>query len=273
MKKLFVILGILVVLAVIGALVLFANLDSIIKSGVEGVGSEATQSDVTVENVELSVSSGQGAIRNLKIGNPDGFATDSAMRLGTISISLDTSTLNSDIVVVKEVLIDGPEITYEISGALGTESNIGRIRENVDAFVKKYAGESGGSEGGGGGGGGESAGGDGGKKIVIERLRIENGRIGVSATFLGGKEVTASMPAIDLKDLGKDEGGLTAEEVAAKVLRELTGGVESVVKKLDLAGLAEGIGKGAKDLVEGVGEGVGDAVKGAGDALKGVFGK
>jgi uncharacterized protein involved in outer membrane biogenesis len=254
-KKVVIVLLILAALGVAGVLVLLGSLDAIVKAGVERIGSDATLAPVTLDAVDISPQTGKGALRGFQLGNPEGFATDAAIRLGEIRVHVDTSTLASDTIVVKEVLISGPEITYEISG-LGNESNIAAIRANVDAYMKRLLGDSAPESG------SDEASSSGGKKIVIEKLRIEKGRIHVSATFLAGQKVGAELPPVELTDLGKDEGGLSPEATGVKILEALTKGVGNAVSALDLGKLAKGVKKGVEDAVDGVLEGA-----------KGIFGK
>lgn len=261
MKKILIVVGALVVLAVVGVLVLVGSLGAVIKSAVQKFGSDATGAEVTLADADLSVTSGEGSLKELVIGNPQGFNTDSAFRLGEIGLKLDTASLSSDTIVVKEILIAGPEVTYELGGS---GSNIGKIQQNVDAYVKQFTG------GGGGKSGGDktptadepAADSGGGKKIVVENLIIREGRINVSATFLGGKKVGTTLPAVHLTDLGKSEGGLSPEELTGEILDAMTSGVTDAVAGLDLGGMADK----AKDAVDG-------AVEGAGKAIKDLFGK
>jgi hypothetical protein len=44
--------------------------------------------EVRLNEAEVSATSGQGALLGLTIGNPKGFKTDSAFRLGEISLTL-----------------------------------------------------------------------------------------------------------------------------------------------------------------------------------------
>lgn len=252
MKKILIVLAILAVVAVGGALVLLGSLDSLVKSGVEKIGSDATQAPVTLDQADISLQSGKGSLRGFTLGNPEGFATDSAIRLGEITVELDTSSVTSDTIVIKSVLISGPEITYEVSG-MGNESNIAAIQANVDAYMKRMMGE---SQPSGGGTGGDKGGG---KKIVIESLRIEKGQINVSATFLAGQKVGAALPPLTMTDIGKDEGGLSPEAVGAKILDALLSGVGEAVAGLSLDKLKDGVKKGVEDAVGG--------------AVKGLFGK
>lgn len=59
-----------VVVVVIGVYLLLSNLGSIIKAVVEGVGSDATLAQVTLDQTDVSITSGRGALRGLTVGNP-----------------------------------------------------------------------------------------------------------------------------------------------------------------------------------------------------------
>ena len=256
MKRILLIVGGLVIVLVVAAVIfLFTGLGAAIKAVVEGVGSRATQSDVHLASADVSLTSGEGVLKGLVVGNPKGFSTPSAIELGEIRVKLDTSTVTSDVVVIKEIVIDGPSLTYEV-GPGG--SNIGVIQDNVAAF-------GGGTEKQSPGGGAASAGTQKpakqtkaeGTKLIIESLVIKNGHVGVSASFLGGKALGASLPEIRLHDIGKASGGATTAEVAKQVLDALTHGALDAVSGLNLDGLKAGVEKG---------------VGGAVDAVKGIFG-
>ena len=136
MKRLGMIVGglVVVVLVVVGVAVflLYSNLDSLVKTAVEDVGTQATGAKVSVANVELSPTDGKGSMRGLIVGNPSGFETDHAVKLGEISVFVDIATLTGDTIVVKEVVIAGPEVIYEMGGS---GSNLDTIKSNVESFV------------------------------------------------------------------------------------------------------------------------------------------
>jgi len=93
MKKIAIIGGVLVVVAVIGVVILLSNLDSIIKTAVEEVGSEATQAKVTLSKVEISADEGKAALRGFSVGNPAGYETPTAFKLGEVAVTLDLGTV------------------------------------------------------------------------------------------------------------------------------------------------------------------------------------
>lgn len=272
MKK--VLIGVVVVLLILGGGVVyvFMNAGGIIKQVVEDVGSEATQTKVSLNKVDLSIQSGEAALTGFQMGNPSGFKTAKAMSFGIVSVKIDPDSVTKDVIVVREIVIEKPEITYEFASAGG--SNFDAIQRNVDAYAK--------SKGAGGGSGGnqQASSSEGGKKVIIEQLYVRGGKIGVSADFLQGKDMSADLPTIHLTDIGKKSNGATAAEVADQLLTEINKSATRVVSSMGVGKMmdaAKGAMGGATKMMEGGG---GDAKKmldgaskGIGDSLKGVFGK
>lgn len=251
MKRGLIIGVVVLVVVVVAVLFLLANLGSVIKTVVEKVGSEATKAKVTLDGADVSITSGKGALRGLTVGNPAGFKTDSAIKLGEISVDLDVSTVKNDVIVIREIVIGAPKVTYEFASG---GSNIGTLKRNVQAYA-----------------GGEkdqpaAPGGKTGPKLVIQNLYIRDGRIDVSADFLKGEKVGAALPSIHLKDIGKKDGknaGASAAEVAEKVISSISGTAASTVGKLNIGGIqdvlkegASGAEKSFKGGTEGVQEGM-----------------
>ncbi len=258
-----IVAALVIVVAAVGVF-FFVMGDSLIKTAIEEIGSEATQASVRLDEAEISLTSGAGALRGLTVGNPKGFKTKSAFELGEVSVKLDIGTVTEDTIVIKEIVIAGPRITYEI-GPNGT--NIDAIKKNVNAYA----------------GGGKQAqkkqGGGDGPKIVIENLYIRGGHVNISATALGGKKLGAPLPDLHLKDIGKKKGGASPGEVIEQVIEAVSNSIGKSVATLNLdsvLGLVEGGAKGALDAVQGGAKSLGGAVeegtKSLGGAVKGLFG-
>lgn len=258
MKRGLIIGGAVVAVAVIGLVVfVFSSLDSLIKAGVETYGSEITQAKVTLETVELDITSGKGALAGLVVGNPKGFNTPSAFKLGRISITIDTATITSDPVVIKEIVITKPDITYEL-GPGG--NNIDAIQNNVNAYMAKF-------------GGGKTADKDAkdsdeGPKLIIRDLYIRGGTVNVSAAILKGKKMTVPLPDIHLSDIGGKKKGATPAEVAEKILTSISKGASGAVAGIGIGKTLESLEKSLSGLTKGLGEGLGDVTKGLGGATK-----
>jgi hypothetical protein len=273
MKRGLLIGGALVVVVIVGIVAfLVLNINPIVKEGVQTFGSDITKVSVKLNEVDISPWSGKGKLAGLTVGNPQGFKTDSAFSLGLVSVNLDAWSVTGDTVVIHEVVIAGPQVTYEL-GPGG--SNIQVIQKNVEDFIgtgDKSGGASGKPSG-------EAKSEGGGKKIIIENLIIRDGNVSVSAALLQGKKLSVPLPSIHLKDIGKDEGGASPGQVAQEIMDSVTEGATKAVASLnvdglikDASGMVKDAAKGATDAMKDIGknlptEGMGKALgEGAGEA-------
>ena len=73
---------------------------------------------VTLEDVDIALLSGKNmraGLTQLVINNPEGYETASAVSLPDIRVHVDWNSLLTDTVIVEEVLIVAPAITFEWS--------------------------------------------------------------------------------------------------------------------------------------------------------------
>jgi uncharacterized protein involved in outer membrane biogenesis len=221
------VLPIAVILVVAVALVLFrvyGSMGRIIQSGIEKYGSRITQSRVTLNGVDLNVSEGQATLNGLTIGNPKGYSTPYAIKLDKISVKLDVKSLTRNPVVIEQVLVDAPQVTYELSGK---GSNIDALSRNINSYVGR---------------GGSKSKSEGGHRLLIKDLVIRNGKVSVSASELKGKTLTSPLPEVHLTDIGKGQGGATPGEVASRIMGKLKAGAGTAVAGLHLGKLLGGAG-------------------------------
>ncbi len=144
------------------------------------------------------------------MGNPAGFKADKAMSFGAVSVKIDMDSVTKDVIVIKEVVISGPDIAYEYADG---KDNFDVIQKNVEAFAMEM-----------GAGGKKDAKDDkGGKKLIINHLYVRDGKVAISAGLLAGKEITVPLPTIHLKDIGKKEKSATSGEVASQVMSSISG--------------------------------------------------
>jgi hypothetical protein len=249
------IIAALVVVAVIAVAALFLSLNSIVKNGVTSFGPEVIKAPIQLDGVSISALSGSGEIRGLVIGNPEGFKTPNAVKLGAASLQVKPMSLLGDKIVVQSIKADGAEITFE--GSL-SGSNLSKIQENVDAYVASLLGPAGKEE---------KKPATPGKKLQVDELVISNAKINLSMTILGGKSATVPLPDIKLTGLGQGEQGVTPAEVIKVVLKEvMTKTTEAVGGFLSGAGkaltdAAKSVGGAAADAAKGVTKGIGDLFK------------
>lgn len=248
-----IIVGVVVLIAIAGGVAwyLFSNLDSIVKAAIETYGTAAAQANVRVDKVSITIASGSATISGLTVANPKGFSNLHALDLGSVTAALDTSSITgSSPVVIKEVDVERPQVTYEVDNS-GT-SNLATIQKNAASYA-------------GGASGGTQASGQSGRKLVIDDLVIRQGQVSVSATALKGKSLTAPLPEIHLTNIGKSSGGATPGQVAGQVLAAISGAAAKV---------------GSRELAKSVGAAVSNAgsaasggAQGVGGQIKGLFGK
>ncbi len=261
MKKLVIRMAVIAVVCLVLLVVLLTlSLDSIIKKGVETVGPQLTKTDVKLDHAALSVLSGSGTLRGFLLGNPQGYQTASAVKVGEVSVGVVPRSVLGDKIHVTQVKVQAPEITFE--GTLGTKNNLSKILENVEATT-------------GGGGAGketeksksEPASKGASRKLQVDDFLISGAKVNVSMTMLAGKSMTLPLPDIHFTDLGTGPDGITAAELTKKVLREVTAATLKAVEK-GVADLGKGATEAVKDLSKGATNTLDKATKSIGDLFK-----
>ncbi len=226
--------GVLVVLGIGFVMMVSLFLNSIVRNGLEIIGPEITGTTVTLESVELSPLSGVGHLEQLIVGNPQGYETPYSFKLGIVHVQAEMPSMLSETLTTREIVIDGPEISFE--GTL-IGNNLSDIQENVEAFAKKAgaAEEEANAEV----SEGES------QKIVIEDFILRNAQVHLSTPLLKGKDVAISLPEIHMRDIGKRSQGLTYSELTPRVVSEIT---SEILRAIADSGRV--FGKGIKKIQE-----------------------
>jgi uncharacterized protein involved in outer membrane biogenesis len=209
MKKLLKVLAVLVLLGVIAAVaagVFF--LDPIVTKTVNTVGPRVTGTRVELDAAKVSPLTGGATLTGLSVGNPEGWTGDKAFYLGEVRASVNPASLLGDFVMVNEVFIDGPEFVYERRLLGGS---------NIDALLKQIEDNT---------GGGATPpttiepGGEVKKplKFAVKSFRLQNAKM---TLVVAGQKITVPLPPLTIADLGVTEGGITADQVASRVLKQV----------------------------------------------------
>jgi len=255
--KIVLVLGVIIVVA--AGVFLFSSLDSLVEAGIEKAGTEVTKTRVEVGGVKLTLSSGEGTISNLEVDSPAGFTRKQIFTLGQISVAVDPKTVTDKVVVIDNVLIKAPQIFYEINDK--GDSNLDVLKNNVQKATAGLSSSDKSSSG------GEEV------KLIIRKLVIDEAEVDARIAALGGKDLSANLPRIELNDIGKSSGGASAGEIAEKVTSLL---ISKTTKAVADMGVQQYLGKGVDEVkaqVEekakgAITEKLGDQV---GDKLKGLF--
>ncbi|MDG1819057.1 MAG: AsmA family protein [Porticoccaceae bacterium] len=241
MRKVTKIVSAIILLAVALLVFVIINLDRGIKTAVETIGPEMTQSQVTLSSVDLSLTTAKGRFSGLRVGNPEGFAAANAFTLGEISFAMNADSLATDTIIIESLRIVAPEITMERADG---RSNLDQIQSNIAAYLGT------GSE--------QSSTGESGKKFIIRDLRITDGK--VHYAILGGKGIDLALPDLQLTDIGQSaEGnkGVSGAEAAGEIISAIVGAAGKAVSQ--------------SGAVRDLGRSLEDQVKEKAGALKGLF--
>ena len=247
MKKLIVrILLVLVILFVVVAVGSILFLGTIVKAGVEKVGPRVAKVPVKLDSANISIFSGSGELKGFVLGNPEGYKTPEAIKVGAISLSIAPGSVLAEKKHIRSIKVESPEVTYE-TDLRG--SNLGKILDNVGgsaeqdkkAPTKKEQTSK--------------------TKLQVDEFVITGAKVHVNASMLGSGTVT--LPEIRLNNLGEGPDGITPAELSQKVLtallNETTKAIAANAGKLGEAGKA--LGTGAVDQLKKGGSGIGDLFK------------
>ncbi len=257
MKKLFI-AGIVVIVVVAAIIFLtLSNLGPLVKKTVNTLGPKITKTKVEVADVSLSIFSGEAKIKGFVLGNPRGFKTAQAMKVGSIYVDIDEGSITKNPIIINKIEIISPEITYEkISGSDNFQALLKNVQGSAKAQEKSKDKA----------GPGDKQG----KKIVINSVIVKNGKVNLTMAALGGKVITAPLPDIHLKDIGKEKQGATPAEAFEQIFSSLYNSISAdSVTQIFNDGLKQ-FGN-IKDLgAKGLKTGSDAAQKAAGSAAEGV---
>jgi len=260
MKMLKIILVAAVVIVVAAGVFLFSSLDGLVEAGIEKAGTEVTQTRVEVGGVKLTLSSGAGTITNLEVDSPAGFSRKQIFTLGEITVVVDPKTVTDNVVVIDKVIIKSPQIFYEINDK--GDSNLDILKRNAQKATAKL-------------GSSDKAASDSSDevKLIIRKLIIEGAEVDARIAALGGKDISANLPRIELTDIGKASGGATAGEVAEKITKILISKTTTAIAEMGVQQYLGQTAEEAKAKLEAKAKGaitdkLGDQL---GDKLKGLF--
>ncbi|WP_069131708.1 DUF748 domain-containing protein [Rhodohalobacter halophilus] len=205
---------------VAAAVILTLSVDSIVKSGIENIGSEMTQTKVSVDGVSISLFSGKGSITGLKVANPDGFDKENAFTADEISIEVDIRSLFSDEMVVKQLEVISPSVIVEQQMP---DNNLRKIMNSINQSSSDSASES---------------------MLVIEQFRMTDGTADLYTEIGGERSAQVEISEIELQDLGRGGARQSVEDVIQTIADRI---VENSLRAAAQSG-AEQIRDAIRDL-------------------------
>ena len=256
-------------IAVVIAIIIFglSNLGPIIKQAVNSYGPEITKTELHVDDVGISIFSAEAKIKRFFLGNPTGFKTPSAMKVGSVLVNVDEKSLTSNPIVVDRIEVITPEITYE---KIGQNDNFNAILKNITktSDSEKRSKETSEKEGTG-------------KKLIIRNFIVKDGKVNLDLSVYGIKDkqqISATLPNIHLKDIGKKKNGASPAEAFKEIFAALYGTITSpAVTDLlnkELSSRGVNLDSLGKDSIKKLGDTIGkeEGLDDIGKKVKGMFG-
>lgn len=172
-------------------------LDRIVKQGIETVGMQVAKVEVKLDDAGVSLFSGKGALRGLRVANPKGYRAPQAVKVGQALVVLTPLSVFSERVVIRSVVVQETEIHYEKRDG---KANLDVIQANVESALpdrdKKTKSE---------------------KKLQIDSLVIRNAKVHVYGDKPDEPPTVLTLNEIHLKDLGQGPEGITGAELTRKL--------------------------------------------------------
>lgn len=198
------------VLGIIGIIIVGMSLNALVKTGVETLGPKVLGVPVTLKEVDVSLLSGgkdmRVSLNELIIENPAGYKTDYAFSLSNIRVLVDRNSVLTNTVVIDEIMLDRPVITFEGSLRGG---NLGNIQDNLKRSTSSepyYKFE---------------------KYVHIKKVIMRNAKINLSLFKEGILVKNLTVPNFQLRDIGKASGGTRFPKAFAAIFDSI---YEAVIK-------------------------------------------
>ena len=213
----------LLVLIVIAVAAVWFYLDSIVKSAVNKYGSQIIGTEVTLDSFKLNPFNGELKLGGLNIGNPNGYSAPALLKLGGISVKVDPKSLFSDTIVVENISVDNPSITYEMPDF--STSNVMQIQQNVAKNTasedKKEAEEEAKT--------GETSS----KNVIIRKVMVAGGLLNAITPMQNNNTALGiDLPAIEMADLGGANQKLTIRDSITEIFNKILFNATSTVTKV-----------------------------------------
>ncbi len=225
--------------------ILILSLGFIVKSSVNIFVPSLTKTETMLENASISILRGRIELKNLSIGNPEGYESSrDAIKIGSVIFDISISSLLSDTIIIEEVSIRDFNVNYETK--FFTSNNIEKIIENITESTsdKKNLGE-------------EPSGKKSKKKIRINYLSITSGSISMRLANKKALSITVPLPNIKMYDIGKETDDKDEKGYTVDIIKEISNEVFSVIgdvvtkNLVDLKNAGKTVKDGATKVLEG----------------------
>ncbi len=249
----------LIALIVIVLVAGWLYLEPLVKGVVNKFGTEVTGTEVTLTGFSLHPLDGEVEIKGFTVANPKGYTTPNLLSLGGVFVKVDPKSLTSDTIVVENIRITKPELTYEMPNF--STSNVMQLQENVarntaqsstpakEEKVKETAAKPA-------------------KNIVIRKVLVEDGALSALTPLQKDKKpLELNLPSIEINGIGDGKKNMSIDESIAIIFNKILFNATSVVTK-ELGNVSNMAQKAANKALDQVKDQVPEKASGLLDKVK-----
>ena len=234
-KLIKIIIGLVIVVPLVFIFVVGMYGGQIAKDGINTYGPEFLGVDVVVDDVDFSILGGNLSMSGLVIGNPEGFESEHAFRLGSVKVELDRNSLFSDHIIIDQVRITAPEVIMEL-GKGG--NNLSKLQETIEAQMGLTEEEE-----------AEPA-----PNVTIRNFYLTDASFKLVGLPAGLKSPEVELPDIHIKNIGTSEGaeeGTSFADASGEIIAVIAASATTAVADLKLKGLSLSVLKDGGGILSG----------------------
>ena len=206
-------------------------LGPMVRKALERFGPEVLGAPISVKDVSVAPHRGLVTLSGVTVGSPEGFKHPTVLEASSLQINFSLFSLLGDTIVVEDLLLEEPVITYERRKG---RTSLQQLQRNAEASAQRLIEQLGSKPDKGSS-----------RSFAIERLRIRNGKV---RTKVPGLEtyVTLGLPDVEKRNIGGKGSDLGA------AAREIFGSIN----------------ESAGDILSQAGHSLGDAADSLRDTFK-----
>src|SRR5690242_11264660 len=187
---------IVLVLLIAGGLVVYFNLNGIVRKTVQDQATQQLGVQTTLGSANVGLFTGNVALNDLQISSPNGFAAPKMFTLGGTNVGVSYGQLRADPKHVESITIDAPKLVIEQAGG---QFNFKALMDQMPKGEPKTEDPN------------QQP-----MKLVIDKLRVNNPTVVVRPGNLSGiagatglklpEELTLAIPSIEMNNVGSGDG-------------------------------------------------------------------
>jgi uncharacterized protein involved in outer membrane biogenesis len=203
---------IVLVLIIAGGLVVYFNLNNIVRKTVQTQATQQLGVQTTLGSANVGLFTGNVALNDLQIASPNGFAAPKMFTLGGTKVDVSYGQLRADPKHVESVTIDAPKLVIEQAGG---QFNFKALMDQMPKGEPKTEDPN------------QKP-----MKLIIDTLQVNNPTVVVRPGNLAGiagatgvklpEELTLSIPSITMNNVGSGEGNQNGAALKDVVMTVIT---------------------------------------------------